>query len=96
MNPIQASRKSNARQASRNVLCRHYNHCLDIAIEKGWNGFSCSQCGDYAPEARGDAEYWEEQDWRSANLLLKIGTGKSAVHHAQAASNNCAHHHMYC
>ncbi len=94
MNPIRASRKLKAPQAPRNVLCRHYNHCLDIAIEKGWDAFSCSQCSDYALEAGGDAEYWEEQDWRSANLLLKIGTG--TVHRIPAASNNCARDHMYC
>jgi hypothetical protein len=32
------------RQGERNVFCPFYSQCLDIVIEKGWNGWSCSEC----------------------------------------------------
>jgi hypothetical protein len=28
----------------RNVLCPHYNHCLDRAVKLSWQSWSCSQC----------------------------------------------------
>jgi hypothetical protein len=53
-------------------MCRHYNRCLDRAIEMDWKGFACSECQDYELEAVGDQPHWQEQEWRAAYLLLKI------------------------
>jgi hypothetical protein len=39
----------------RNLYCTHYASCIDVAIRKGWNSFSCVRCGFFAerelPEA---------------------------------------------
>ena len=28
----------------RNLFCAHYDDCLDEAVKRGWNSFSCSRC----------------------------------------------------
>jgi hypothetical protein len=56
-------------------MCRHYNKCLDRAVEMDWKGFACSDCRDYELEAGEDPAHWQEQEWRAAYLLLRIATG---------------------
>ena len=29
--------------------CRHYNACLDHALDAGWQSFGCHQCRAYSP-----------------------------------------------
>lgn len=31
----------------RNLFCAHYDDCLDEAVKRGWNSFSCSRCPLY-------------------------------------------------
>ncbi|MBW2109239.1 MAG: hypothetical protein JRI36_11330 [Deltaproteobacteria bacterium] len=33
------------RRGERNLYCPNYGHCLDMAVEKKWRSFSCSECG---------------------------------------------------
>src|SRR5271169_5285718 len=77
MNPIQVRQKPQTNQMQRNVMCRHYNKCLDRAVDMDWKGFTCSQCRDYELEAGEDPAHWQEQEWRAAYLLLRITTGDS-------------------
>lgn len=28
----------------RNLYCRFYDQCLDHAVKKGWEGWTCAQC----------------------------------------------------
>ncbi|XXF78917.1 hypothetical protein P2318_03920 [Myxococcaceae bacterium GXIMD 01537] len=39
----------------RNVHCRHYGTCIDVAVREDWGGFTCAQCPlfqqDAAPRA---------------------------------------------
>ena len=75
MNPIQVRQTPQMNQMQRNVMCRHYNKCLDRAVEMDWKGFACSDCRDYELEAGEDPAYWQEQEWRAAYLLLRIAAG---------------------
>lgn len=34
---------------TRHLHCRRYNGCLDVAVVKGWRGFSCENCGAFEP-----------------------------------------------
>ena len=75
MNPIQVRQTPQTNQIQRNVMCRHYNKCLDRAVDMDWKGFACSDCRDYELEAGEDPAHWQEQEWRAAYLLLRIATG---------------------
>lgn len=35
----------------RNLFCGHYDDCLDEAVKKGWNSFTCVRCPLYAVAA---------------------------------------------
>ena len=75
MNPIQVRQTPQTNQMQRNVMCRHYNKCLDRAVDMDWKGFACSECRDYELEAGEDPAHWQEQERRAAYLLLRIATG---------------------
>jgi hypothetical protein len=32
----------------RNLFCNFYDGCLDEAVKKGWNSWSCTRCGLHA------------------------------------------------
>jgi hypothetical protein len=71
MNPIQARRFFDPEKIDRKFMCRHYNGCLDRAVERGWSGFACLKCRDFDLEGRHDPAYWQEQDRRAAQLLFE-------------------------
>jgi hypothetical protein len=31
----------------RNLFCAHYDECLDEAVKRGWNSFTCLRCAFY-------------------------------------------------
>jgi hypothetical protein len=31
-------------ECQRNLFCSHYDDCLDEAVKKGWNSFTCVRC----------------------------------------------------
>jgi hypothetical protein len=31
-------------EGQRNLFCHHYDACLDEAVKKGWNSFTCLRC----------------------------------------------------
>ncbi len=37
-------------EVRRNVFCRNYGECLNLAIHKRWPGFSCQNCESYEQE----------------------------------------------
>lgn len=39
----------------RNLFCGHYDDCLDEAVKKGWNSFTCVRCPLYAVAATPNA-----------------------------------------
>lgn len=53
INPeAQGGRKAGV-ENHRNLFCAHYDDCLDEAVKRGWNSFTCVRCplfaqaGDY-------------------------------------------------
>jgi len=34
-------------EAHRNLYCHHYDGCLDEAVKRGWNSFTCMACPLY-------------------------------------------------
>ena len=38
-------------EVHRNLNCAHYDHCLDEAVRRGWQSFTCVKCPLYAQVA---------------------------------------------
>jgi hypothetical protein len=72
MNPTMSPQSNGVANLSRNVLCTHYAQCLDVAIDKGWQGFTCSQCETYEPEPPDESMHWQEQAGRCRVLLTHL------------------------
>lgn len=48
----------------RNLFCLHYDNCLDEAVKRGWNSFSCVRCHHYGvpkEEEKGGVERFATQ-----------------------------------
>jgi hypothetical protein len=43
-------------EGQRNLYCSFYDGCLDEAVKKGWNSWSCTRCQLFALEAEDDLE----------------------------------------
>jgi hypothetical protein len=78
MNPTMSPQSNGVANLSRNVLCTHYSRCLDVAIDKGWQGFSCCQCEAYAPEPPDETLHWKEQAGRCKLLLTHLFAPRSS------------------
>ncbi len=59
-------------QVKRQVFCRHYDSCLDIAIEKRWRGFSCEKCQGFEHETFDEKKIYEEHS-RCMNFVFACG-----------------------
>jgi len=40
-------------ETHRNLFCQHYDECLDEAVKRGWNSFTCVRCTFYRTTAPG-------------------------------------------
>ena len=40
----------------RNVFCSRYSGCLDLALRRGWDDFSCHRCALYHAQNQPKAE----------------------------------------
>jgi len=38
-------------ESHRNLNCHHYDNCLDEAVRRGWQSFTCARCPLYAQES---------------------------------------------
>lgn len=76
MNPTMSPQTKGVTSLSRNVLCTHYSRCLDVAIDKGWQGFSCSHCEAHEQEASEEYVHWQQQAGRCRSLLTRLFTPK--------------------
>ena len=72
MNPTRAKPTTNPAKTQRRVFCAHYSLCLDVAITRQWEGFSCGSCGDYREEDTTGAAEWQAQAERCGKLLKAI------------------------
>ncbi len=72
MSPTMSPQVTAVAAVPRNVLCQHYSHCLDLAVLKGWPGFSCEHCQHCEPEPANDTDHWKEQAGRCRLLLASL------------------------
>ena len=73
--PVQSETGTNFHKVARKVLCRHYGTCLDYAIEKDWEGFSCRSCESYEILELDEHE-WREDSSRCLALLYFVSFSK--------------------
>lgn len=66
--PIPCAGVTSVSQVKRQVFCSNYEACLDKAIVKNWQGFSCERCAGYERE-QWDREQWED-DYSSCISLI--------------------------
>jgi hypothetical protein len=50
-------------EGQRNLFCHFYDGCLDEAVKKGWNSWSCLQCSlsTVEPDVEGAIESYATQ-----------------------------------
>jgi hypothetical protein len=50
-------------EGHRNLFCPHYDGCLDEAVKKGWNSWTCTRCTLFAmqPQIDGGLESYATQ-----------------------------------
>lgn len=39
----------------RNLYCRHYGACIDVAVRAGWESFTCARCPFFHTGAKPEA-----------------------------------------
>ena len=42
-------------EGHRNLFCSHYDNCLDEAVKRGWNSWTCVRCQLFALQPHVDA-----------------------------------------
>jgi hypothetical protein len=62
INPDAHGRKQGV-ESHRRLFCRHYDDCLDEAVSRGWNSWTCSNCelNAASPEVEGGLEGYATQ-----------------------------------
>jgi len=50
-------------EGHRNLFCNFYDNCLDEAVKRGWNSWTCTRCELHAvePEVEGGLESYATQ-----------------------------------
>jgi hypothetical protein len=50
-------------EGHRNLFCGHYDNCLDEAVTRGWNSWTCQRCELHAvqPKVEGGVESYATQ-----------------------------------
>jgi hypothetical protein len=59
------------RKNFRRVFCEHYGTCLDYAIKREWQGFSCVYCSAYSIEKKSSKE-WASEARRCSKLVKAV------------------------
>ncbi|MFP5213680.1 MAG: hypothetical protein ACLGPL_09895 [Acidobacteriota bacterium] len=68
LNPVECEEVDDT---SRRVFCKHYDTCLDYAVEKGWKGFHCKECTAYAAVVM-DRDAWKADEIACNALICQI------------------------
>jgi len=76
-NPVPAPPAGEANGVRRHVFCRRYSVCLDMAVQKGWKGFSCLECRGFQKGERIIDEWL--QDMEACGLLLGVIFGNRCM-----------------
>ena len=60
----------------RNVFCRHYNDCLDYAVNKQWRNFACpTECAFILDKEETQFQYAVNDDWHPDPPFKTNGEG---------------------
>ncbi|MGA2733760.1 MAG: hypothetical protein ABSG35_14370 [Syntrophobacteraceae bacterium] len=70
-NPVPARPVDELQNVTRKVFRKSYADCLDMALSRGWAGFSCGSCIDFDPTER-SAREWIEDGSQCADLLSVV------------------------
>ena len=73
--PVQCASIESPSQVKRFLFCKHYDTCLDYAVKKSWDNFSCEQCDCYE-RVRWDEEQWAEDYSRCLTLAYFVAFEK--------------------
>jgi hypothetical protein len=76
LNPVPTIPTAQPAKVLRHVLCVHYSECLDNALARQWESFSCASCRAFEMEAAGDPDWWNEQNIRSGQIIHEILVAK--------------------
>lgn len=71
-NPLPVEAVQEPARVRRRVLCLHYGDCLDLAVQRRWDGFTCGECRAYRSIAR-CPESWIEDALACRALLRAMG-----------------------
>lgn len=77
VNPSPCKQICSPSKITRRVLCAQYPYCLDLAITRQWDGFSCGSCGDYQEEDTTRAADWQRQAECCGRLLKAVFVDKA-------------------
>lgn len=68
MNPVPARAVEELHRVHRNVFCKHYDRCLDLALRRAWKSFSCERCQCFSLLQKEPLD-WEEDGLRCGAVL---------------------------
>ena len=72
INPRRAPHFMKTKQIpNRHVFCTNYDLCLDLALAKRWDSFTCDDCSNYKLAKRSFKE-WLEDDVRCWALIDEV------------------------
>jgi hypothetical protein len=74
MSPVQARPVKELSRVNRKIFCKHYECCLDLAISRRWQSFSCARCTGFSPAQKPGTE-WEE-DALGCGALISVVFGR--------------------
>ncbi len=69
--PIQCQSVESPSEVRRFLFCKQYEACLDYAVKKDWDNFTCEQCECYERIQWSD-EQWAEDSERCLTLAYFI------------------------
>ena len=69
-NPIASRPVESPSKVDRKVMCAGYERCLDVAIRRRWENFSCRNCRAYKPLKRDSIEWLA--DSLACNALIFV------------------------
>ena len=79
LKPIACKSAANVGEVKRRVFCDHYDTCLNYAVRKNWEGFSCEKCRGYE-RIEMPPEHWCHDALRCTTLIYFIMFAKLKKH----------------
>ncbi len=71
MTPVSARPVDEPQKVNRNVFCKNYDVCLDLAISRGWQNFTCEMCASFSAMQKMPAQ-WRQDGLRCAAVIAVL------------------------